>query len=120
MAKKKEEWQELGHRLREERKYRGYSQKDIAELLDTNRSSISLLENGERKIDSIELQKLAKFYNTTIDNLVVGEDTQSRREVELVARATEDLSSEDQKEVLRFVEFLRSRNPGSEQDEPSG
>lgn len=120
MANENEEWQELGHRLREERKYRGYSQKEIAELLEISRSSVSLIENGERKINSLELQKLANFYNTTIDKLIErDEGTQSSREVELVARATEGLSSEDQKEVLRFAEFLRSRNPGSDQDEQS-
>jgi transcriptional regulator with XRE-family HTH domain len=115
MMPKKQEWRKLGKRLSETRKYRGYSQKEIAEYLGISRSSVSLIENGERKIDSIEHQELANFYNTSIDKLAGG-STEEDYEIELVARATEELSAKDREEVLRFAEFLRAKQPEAEDE----
>jgi len=105
------DWENLGEKLREEREYRGYSQKEIADYLGISRSSVSL-------IDSIELQKLADFYNTTIDNLVNSSpDHRHNDEIDLIARKAEGLSAEDRREVLRFAEFLRTRNSEAKEDE---
>lgn len=118
MTEDKEEWQELGKRLRDAREYRGYSQQEIANLLDISRSSVSLIENGERKIDSIELKELADFYNISTDELIGDSSAESGNDgLELAARATEGLTPEDREEVLRFAEFLRTRNSGGGEDE---
>lgn len=119
MPKNKEEWDKLGNRIRQARKYRGYSQEDIASLLDISRSSISLMENGERKLDSMELKKLAEFFNVSVDDLIGESQTNIDygEDIEMVARAAEDLTPDDREEVLRFAQFLRSRNRGSEEDE---
>lgn len=110
MTRSNDNWKTLGNRLKEERDYRGYSQKEIAEYLGISRPTVSLIENGERKVDSLELQKLAELYNTSVDNLLGDhQNKKANEEVELLARAAEDLSSEDRKEVLQFAEFLRSR-----------
>ena len=118
MTNRKDEWEDLGDRLKKAREFRGYSQQQIAEILDISRTAVSQIENGERKIDSIELQQLADFYNTSIDKLV-GEssDDENIEEIELLTRATKELSSEDRKEVLRFAEFLRSKDPENQADD---
>lgn len=116
MSEKPDEWEKLGNRLRDARQYRGYSQQEIADFLDISRSSVSLIENGDRKINSIELRNLANFYNTSIDNLI-GESLEGigdHDEIEMVARTTKDLTPEDREEVLRFAEFLRSKSSGEE------
>lgn len=111
MSKKIEDREKLGERLQEERKYRGYSQQEIADYLGISRSSVSLIESGERKIDSIELQNLADFYNTTIDKLVNDSPNDSQNDdISLIARKAENLSEEDREEVLKFAEFLNSQN----------
>lgn len=119
MTKDIKEWKKIGDRIRNERKYRGYSQQEVADYLDVSRSSVSLMENGERKINSIELKQLADFFNTTIDTLISEEDPNARddQEVRMVARAASELSPEDREEVIRFAEFLMSRNTGSAGDE---
>lgn len=119
MTEDKEEWQELGARLKDAREYRGYSQQEVADCLDISRSSVSLIENGQRKINSLELQKLADFYDTSVDGLIEGppEENDVSEEVEMVARAAQDLTPEDRQEVLRFANFLRSRQSRSDEDD---
>ena len=117
MTDDSKDWEELGERLQEERKYRGYSQKEIADFLGISRSSISLIEGGDRKINSIELQKLADFYGTTVDSLLDSSPGSGQNdEIDLIARKAEDLSSEDRKEVLRFAEFFISQKTGEEEN----
>jgi transcriptional regulator with XRE-family HTH domain len=101
----------LGTRLKEIREYEGYSQEDIAKFLGLPRSAISLIESGDRRLDILELRKLAKLYKLSIDQLTGAEPVRTQKEesVEVVARATAALSPDDRSEVLRFVEFLRAK-----------
>jgi len=100
----------LGAILREAREYRGFSQEEVANYLSLPRSAISLIETGARRVDVLELQKLAKLYRCRIEELtgetVSGSEPES---VKMVARAAARLSNEDRSEVLRFAQFLQSR-----------
>jgi transcriptional regulator with XRE-family HTH domain len=102
----------LGNKLREAREYRGFSQEDIAKYLGIPRSAISLIENGSRRLDVLELQKLARLYKCSLDELTGNQSLGNHRDNSLgmVARATENLSSEDIAEVLRFAQFLKSKS----------
>lgn len=57
----------LGLLLKEAREYRGFSQEDVAKVLGLPRPAISLIENGVRGLDVLELKKLAKFYKCPIE-----------------------------------------------------
>src|SRR5438445_3132564 len=110
----------LGGRLKEARAYRGFSQEEVAEYVGVSRSSISLIENGLRGIDTLELQKLAELYECSIDELVgegPSEATDSKG-IAMVARAAAQLSPSDQEEVLRFAKFLQSRKRRKSNDRP--
>jgi transcriptional regulator with XRE-family HTH domain len=50
-------------RLIEARKQAGLTQVDVAKRLGRARSFISKCELGERRVDFVELQQLAKLYN---------------------------------------------------------
>lgn len=54
-------------KTREERKY---SQRTIAELLETTQAQYWLWETGKREIPVSKLKILAKFYKVSIDYLV--------------------------------------------------
>lgn len=114
-----EEWEELGSQLREARKYRGYSQEEIADYLNVSRSFVALVENGQRKIDSDQLQNLADLYNTTTDELTSGFEARNGKngQIELLARASQDLADEDKEEILRFAEFLKGWQPREGENE---
>src|SRR2546428_12738234 len=118
--KKELERASLGTRLKEARTYRGFSQEEVADYIGGSRSSISLIENGLRGIDTLELQKLAKLFECSTDELLnegpsKAADSQS---VAMVARAAARLSPSDQEEVLRFAKFLQSRKRGKSNDHP--
>lgn len=97
-------------RLKEAREYCGFTQEDVAAHLGLPRTAISLMESGSRRVGALELQRLAKLYQTSMETLT-GHDKKSLEpdSVQLVARAAAELSANDQEEVLRFAQFLQSR-----------
>jgi len=54
-------------RLQQARKEAGMTQEDVASSLGTVQKYISRVETGERRIDPIELQELAKLYRKPIE-----------------------------------------------------
>lgn len=104
----------LGARLKDAREYRGFSQEDVAKFLGVSRSAISLIESGARRLDILELKKLATLYETTIEELTSERPGQAAEpdSIKMVARAAAALSPEDRSEVLRFAQFLQARRPG--------
>lgn len=100
--------EELGARIKSWREYTGYSQEDLAKYLNIPRSGVSQIEQGNRKIDSNELQKLSKLFQCSMDDLV-GQETDAPDTLSLVAREAAGLSEEDKSEILRFAKFLQSK-----------
>jgi transcriptional regulator with XRE-family HTH domain len=103
--------EELGARLREAREYLNLSQDEVAKALDVPRSAISLMEAGQRKVDALELKRLAEIYQRPI-GFFTGERGQSaplRDEVQHLARTASKLTDKDREELVRFAEYLRSR-----------
>jgi transcriptional regulator with XRE-family HTH domain len=104
--------QALGERLREAREYMGLKQEEVAKHLGIPRSALSNVEAGQRRIDALELTRLAKLYQRPVtwftgeDGLV---DNELSTEVAHVARAAASLSNQDRKELARFADFLKSR-----------
>ena len=102
----------LSARLKEARQYRGFSQEEVSRYLGVPRTAVSLMENGSRRVEALELRRLAKLYQTTMESLtgLDQEATEPEPEsVRLVARAAAELSATDRDEVLRFVQFLQTR-----------
>ena len=58
------------HNLRQIRKERGFSQEDIAELLDTTQQQYSKYENGTNEIPVRHVIALCKFYQISADWLL--------------------------------------------------
>lgn len=56
--------------IKKTREERQYSQRTIAELLETTQAQYWLWESGKREIPVSKLKILAKFYNVSIDYLV--------------------------------------------------
>src|SRR5262249_8765495 len=52
----------LGERLREARKYLGLKQEEVATYLKIPRTALTDIENGQRRVEAIELTRLAKLY----------------------------------------------------------
>jgi len=105
------ERKELGARLREAREYVGLSQDEVARYLSIPRTALSHIETGQRRVDALELKKLAELYKRPVGYLT-GEEpigAELPDEVAHLARAVSGLSSRDRDELKRFAEYLRAR-----------
>jgi transcriptional regulator with XRE-family HTH domain len=112
--------QKLGARLREAREYLGLSQDEVAKYLSIPRTALSHIESGQRRIDALELKKLAQLYKRPVVYFT-GEsqaDSGMSDDVAHLARAAAGLSEGDRRELSRFAEYLRARaqSEGSSND----
>lgn len=111
---------ELAEKLKQAREYLGLSQDEVAAHLKVPRTAVSLLEAGQRKVDSLELKKLAALYQRPISFFV--EDDQDFTppkisEIRMLQRAAEGLKKKDVEEILKFAEFLKARSKRGQKDE---
>ena len=103
---------QLGDRLREARKYLGLKQEEVATYLKIPRTALTDIENGQRRVEAIELTRLAKLYRQPI-GYFTGEDEASASlpvDVAHLARQVADLSPRDRSELGRFADYLRARS----------
>jgi transcriptional regulator with XRE-family HTH domain len=102
----------LGERLRTAREYVGLKQEDVARHLSIPRSALSHIEAGQRKVDALELARMARLYQRPVswftgDHRSAG--TELPEDVAHLARAAAGLSAQDRQELARFADFLKSR-----------
>lgn len=111
----------IAQRLREAREYVGLSQEDVAQALKLSRPSITNIESGLRRIEAVELDKLATLYRQSVTYLLTGEEPvgAAPAQVAFLARALRGLSEKDVQEVARFAAFLR-RSPDTKTDRKPG
>jgi transcriptional regulator with XRE-family HTH domain len=107
----------LGEKLRQAREYLGFSQDEVATFLKVPRTAITNIESGQRKVEALELKRLAELYRQPV-GYFTGEDEASASlpaDVALLARQAAKLSVKDREELGRFAEFLRARATLGEQ-----
>lgn len=101
----------LGERIKELREINGLSQREVSKKLKISRSTISQIENGERKISAEELLRLSKMFNVTPNNLL---DLEKKLEVILQKNTQERKQKKKQrvrinvpqKNLKKFKEVL--------------
>jgi transcriptional regulator with XRE-family HTH domain len=102
----------LGEKLRSAREYIGFSQDDVARYLKVPRTALTNMESGQRKVEALELKRLAELYRQSIGHFTdENEDTASLpTDVAHLAREAAKLSLKDREELGRFAEFLKARS----------
>lgn len=106
-----DERRRLGNRLREARKYLGLKQEEVATYLKIPRTALTDIESGQRRVEAIELTRLAKLYRQPVAYFT-GEDAAAANlpiDVAHLARQAAHLSQQDRDELGRFAEYLRAR-----------
>ena len=107
-----DERRRLGDRLREARKYLGLKQEEVATYLKIPRTALTDIESGHRRVEVIELTRLAKLYRQPAAYFT-GEDEATANlpvDVAHLARQAANLSPQDRDELGRFAEYLRTRS----------
>ena len=107
-----EERRRLGGRLREARKYLGLKQEEVATYLKIPRTALTDIENGQRRVEAIELSRLARLYRQPAAHFTGEDDASSSLPIDVahLARRAAELSQQDRNELSRFAEYLRARS----------
>lgn len=107
----------LGEKLRQAREYVGFSQDEVASLLKVPRTAVSNMENGQRKVEALELKRLADLYRQSVSHFTSDDDEAAASlpaDVTHLARQAATLSPKDREELGRFADFLKMRAAGGQ------
>jgi transcriptional regulator with XRE-family HTH domain len=106
------ERRQLGERLRAAREYLKLSQDEVAQYLNVPRTALTNIESGQRRVDAIELKRLAELYRQPASHFTGDESDAGAlpADVAHLARAATKLSPRDREELGRFAEYLRARS----------
>ncbi len=113
----------LAGRLKATREYLGLSQQQVAERTGIPRSAVSDIERAARKVDTMELKKMARLYRLSTSYFLDEDDDADAGEHALagIPRTHRDLTEGDRIEVARFISYLKARRAaereGSEQQD---
>ena len=111
------ERRKLGDKLREAREYVGFSQDEVATFLKIPRTAVTNMEKGQRKVEALELKRLAELFRQPVSYFTGDEDDAAAalpKDVALLARQASKLSPKDREELGRFAEFLKMRAVGDQ------
>ena len=106
---------EISERIKKRRLGLGLTLEDVAEKLGVAKSTVLRYETkdiGNMGIDKLSL--LADALRCTPAYLMGWEDEKEVEIQTLAAHATEDLTEEEQEEVVKFVKFLKSKRSTNE------
>jgi transcriptional regulator with XRE-family HTH domain len=110
---------ELARKLKDAREYLGLSQDYVSQQTAIPRPAVSEIEAGRRRVESLELKRLATLYGRPLSYFLQldspnsaepSADAQAATAVEVKLRTTtKNLPKEDIQEILQFAEYLRHR-----------
>jgi transcriptional regulator with XRE-family HTH domain len=104
--------QVVATRLREAREVSGLTQRDVAQVLGIQRTSVLAFEAGRRAVSAVEIKSLARLYERSVAWLL-GEAESLDLSGEALYRAAERLSASDRDQVLKFAQFLAAPTPSN-------
>jgi len=106
---------DIAANIRKLREERDFTQKQIAAELSIGYSNYNKMENGFREPSVEELQKLAKLYDITVDELINPEDITPKEVVIQDKTVTEkiqlisQLNEDDKNAVYRIIDGMLTK-----------
>jgi transcriptional regulator with XRE-family HTH domain len=104
--------QHIGKNIKKIREEKGLKQQNIADLISMHRSNYSRVETGDRDLSIEAINKIAKYFNITIDQLVnfdgdipnevTIEDKNTIEQMQLI----QQLDEEDKSMVFRMIDKM--------------
>ncbi|AZQ60451.1 XRE family transcriptional regulator [Maribacter sp. MJ134] len=105
----------LADNIKKLREDKGLRQKEVANALDIGYSNYNKIENGNREISVKELQRLAAFYNISVDQVinldgelpkeVVIEDKQAQEQLKLM----QELDEEERSMIFKMIDSFLTK-----------
>jgi transcriptional regulator with XRE-family HTH domain len=102
--------QAFGRRLKDLRKLRQWTQKDLADKIGIRFSHLNKYEGGVHVPPAEKLVQLAEIFDTTVDFLLTGDRSDDRplhhKRILERFRALETMKADDQDAVLRLIDAM--------------
>lgn len=99
---------EIGKRIQNRRKQQGYTQEQLAEMMNVSIQMISNLERGNKAIRIDNLINLSQILDISTDYILTGKET-STDMVGLASRVSL-LSEKDKKMIEMLIEYCAEEN----------
>lgn len=97
----------FGSRLREQRNKKSLTQKELGDLLKISESAVGMYERNEREPSFELLNKIADFFEVSIDYLLSGKTKDDKRNQNLFFYDVEDLSAEEIEDIKKHIEYVK-------------
>lgn len=101
--------QGIGKRIQNRRKQQGYTQEQLAEMMNVSIQMISNLERGNKAIRIDNLINLSQILNVSTDYILTGKQTKD--DVSAVIAQISSLSERDRKMIELLIDYCVSANP---------
>lgn len=92
--------QEIGKRIQQRRKALGYTQEQMAEMMNVSIQMVSNLERGNKAIRIDNLINLSRILQVSTDYILTGQDYASQG-------FTDNLSKRDQNLIQQIITYCR-------------
>ena len=93
----------VNERIKELRTQLHISQDYVAKYLGVSRSTVTQVENGNRKVLAEEVPKLCELFGVSADRLF--EEKEISQPTAMFARSFENLDENDQAEIMNLIRF---------------
>lgn len=116
------------NRVRELRRAKGVTQAELARVIGVAQNTLSYWEQGKYDIDTDSLQRIADYFDCSVDYLLVRSDSTApsantvsplpsppvtERDIQVALfGGDEEVTDEMWEEVKSFAEFVKSKNKG--------
>lgn len=98
----------LGKRIKEIRRVKGYTQEQLAELIDIEPCSLSAIEIGRHFPSLITVEKIADILGVRLNTLFEFDNIKSREtKIEEIKNSLEHLPTEKIDFIHKFLDFYR-------------
>ena len=98
----------IGQRIQIRRKQRGYTQEQLADLMNVSIQMVSNLERGNKAIRIDNLIKLSEILEISTDYILTGKETAD--DIGALNTRIEQLSERDRKMINLLADFCLSEN----------
>lgn len=95
----------IGLKLKAERERIGYTQEQVAEIIDITPAFVGHLERGERSMSLDTLIRFCNFYNTTIDYLL--SDVLPSKDDDVLTQIAAILKDKSPKQQTAILDMLK-------------
>lgn len=93
----------MGKRIQSRRKQQGYTQEQLAELMNVSVQMVSNLERGNKAIRIDNLIKLSSILNTSTDYFLTGK--KNADDAQSLTRMIDQLSDRDRQMIVHMIEY---------------